>query len=195
MKADHSRNDELRETLLAAAVHQARQPLFILQNTLFSSRQVTQRLESSPDVTLIQACLAQMQSAVDSLSKSLTHFAAFGSNSARAATEVELPRFVRDVFQIARFCVHQRRFQVNFEIAATLSGSMVLDPVNVQSALVQWVLDACSEATECADGSQILVLEAIPHEGDVILQLRTATHERRIRLSSFAGEIETSAPR
>ena len=188
--------DLQRQTLLlSASVHQARQPLFILQNTLFAASYLTQRMEMSPDLKLVQQSLIDMRAAVARLSSTISVIAAIAKPESRKPVETVISDFLKETFQIITFCLQRGEEKINCEITPipsdSIPGSVLMDYANVQIALIQWILDNVSDAPFCeAIGqAEAMTLSASAYEGDVTIQVRSLSRQQQIRLGQIISTV------
>lgn len=137
-------NADLRDQLRAALIHQARQPLFALQNYLAATVHVADRLPVTPDIELMRKCLAQMQTSIEKLSGTITKIAEFNTEDKNACAEISLLDFLHETFQISCFVARQFGLRIQWDIAPGTTGTVEIHPRNTQLALIQWILATCS---------------------------------------------------
>ncbi len=193
-------NPQRQTLLLSASVHQARQPLFILQNTLFAASYLTQRMEASPDLKLIRQSLIDMRAAVDRLSSTISVIATIAKPENRKPAETVVSDFLKETFQIITFCLQRGKETIKCEIVPIPSnsnlGSVLMDYANVQIALIQWILDTLPDAAFCDSSghAEAITLSAFQNESDVTIQIRSDNHQKQIRLGHIISTVADRPP-
>ncbi len=194
----HKHNEvefEHQSRLLSASVHQARQPLYVLQNTLFAASYLAQRQETSPDLKLIQEALTEMRAAVDRLTSTISIIGGIAKPETRKPVETVLSDLVKEAFQMASFCLRNENGMVNYELPPTPSeataGKALLDYPNVLIALIRWILDTASnpEFQGSPDHPESLMLSAISNEEDLTIQIKNSQHHQQVRLREIIASV------
>ena len=195
MQKHNEVDTEQQSRLLTAAVHQARQPLYVLQNTLFAASFLAQRQETSPDLKLIQQSLIEMRNAVDRLTSTMAVIAGIAKPETRKPVETRLPDLIKEAFQMASFCLRNEQGAVNYELDETPSGlisdKVLMDYPNVLIALIHWILDTASHREFQGDtGSpESLMLSAFSDDGDATIQIRNSRHHQQVRLGQIMSTV------
>jgi hypothetical protein len=186
--------ETLRESIRAALVHQARQPLFALQNYLSVTTQLAKRLDSTPDVQLMQNCFVEMRSSIQQLSHALTCLDDFGAKGTSNLNDTNLLTLIEVSFQIANSITRRLKMRVQWTIQPEIVGTLYMDASRVQLSLLQWILDNCEDVSQNSVGEKTVVITAEPIEGDVIIRCCLDTDDRIIRLSNliFSSENDPS---
>lgn len=176
------------DDLLAATIHQARQPLFVMQNCLSAAKILVGRQLDSPDKELTLKTFSQISSAIEALASSLSTLAEQVSPAERSITEIDLAVFVEDTFGMACFVARKRNLNVRFEIDSSISGTRAFDATSVQIQLSNWLLKACvNSVTEKRDEQPLLIsANAIPN-ADVAIRVRGGFSDRQIVLTEFVS--------
>jgi signal transduction histidine kinase len=186
---------EQQSLLLAASVHQARQPLYVLQNTLFAANFLVQRLEASPDAKLIQQALVEMRSSVDRLTSTISVIAGIAKPESRKLVETLPSDLVKEAFQMASFCLRNEQGMVNYELPPTASTpappKVLMDYPNVLIALIQWIFAAASnrEFQGETDHPESLTLSASTDDGNMTIHVRNSRHTQQIRLDQIISSV------
>ncbi|MEI8019214.1 MAG: hypothetical protein WCH39_13505 [Schlesneria sp.] len=192
------------QTLFLSAVHQARQPLLVIEYALFAASHLVQRHQSSPDVTQIQRSLTEMGAVVDSLTSIISVIAGIAKPGAQKPVEAVVSGLVKEAFEMASFCLRRDQEAVNYDLDQTLSGlnpaKMVIDYPTALLALIRWILETASRSEFHSDSShsESLTLFAFSSEGDgdVTIQIRNPRHQQRVLLrqviSSATDQSNTS---
>ncbi len=195
MLGHNTLSSEEQALFLSATVHQARQSLYVLQNTLFAASYMADRLDPSPNLNLIQQCLVNMRPAIDRLSSAVTTISVIARPEIQKPVEIKLSLFVKETFQLASFCLRSSQDAIKFEISQNLSelisGSAIMDYQNTQIAMIRWILDTVSSATFHGDNgiAEVLALSAIQYESDLIIQISNSRNQRQIRLSQIVSAL------
>ena len=192
---DHGVSQTEHQALFLSAVHQARQPLLVLEYALFAASHLVQRQESSPDLKLIQQSLTEMGAAVDSLTSIISVIAGIAKPGIRKPVETVVSELVKEAFEMASFCLRRDQETVNYELDHTISGptsaKVLIDYPTSLLALIRWILDTTSQREFHGDTShpESLTLSAFSDEGEVTIQIRNPRHHQQVRL----GQIIPSA--
>jgi hypothetical protein len=195
MQGYNSLNSEQQALFISAIVHQSRQSLYVLQNTVFAASYVTERLDPSPDLNLIQQCLVNMRSAIDRLSSAVTTIAVIAGPEIQKPVETQLSLFVKESFQIASFCLRSNQETIKYEFAESpsdsISGSAMMNYPSTQISLIRWILDTASSAAFHDDTgiTQVLAISAFQDESDVTIQISNSRYQRQIRLGQIISAI------
>ncbi len=198
---DHGLPHPENQSLFLSAVHQARQPLLVLEYALFAANQLAQRLETSPDLKLIQQSLTEMGAAVNSLTSMISVIAEIAKPETRKPVETELSELVKESFEMASFSLRRNQGAVNYELGQSLSelapGTVLIDYPKALIALIRWILDTASKDEFRGDTghSESLTLSAFSEEGKMIIQIRTAQHQQRVRLDAIISAATNTSTR
>ena len=174
--------EDVRGYILAAIVHQARQPVFILQNDLFAVKHLVGRIGDTPDSQLLRDCVSEMRTTLDRLSASLSQIAEFASPSASDTKEISVKVFLEETFQIARFCVSSYNVQLSTDISKSVTGPVTFDAMKVRITVIQWILRACEEMVAKFPHDPKGNLTADSVEGEVVISWIGPSFERRFSL-------------
>ena len=191
MPKDNKIDLEHQSRLLLACVHQARQPLYVIQTVLSAANFVAKRQEMSTDLKLIQQGMAEMRTAVDRLALTISVIAGIARPEARKPVPIQLFDLVREAFVISSFCLRNERGMVNYDLPQTTSGSTpvmkLIDYPTVLIALIRWILGtaSCSEFKGETDHPESLRLSAYSDGMDVNIQISSSRSREQVRL----GEI------
>lgn len=188
MKADESDEVRFLEQVRAALIHQARQPLFVLQNYLSAATQLGKRMEETPDRDLLQKCLSEMRSAIEKISSSLAKVDDCNLRDDVVLVNTDLAEFVQETFQLANFVLRRRDVAVKWEIDPKINGWMPLDVVKTQFALIQWLVEACTTHDAKSPHGKTHVIEATPCEGDVNVCVVSGI-DQTVRLGSIVNAL------
>ncbi len=198
---DHGLPHPENQSLFLSAVHQARQPLLVLEYALFAANQLAQRLETSPVLKLIQQSLTEMGAAVNSLTSMISVIAEIAKPETRKPVETELSELVKESFEMASFSLRRNQGAVNYELGQSLSelapGTVLIDYPKALIALIRWILDTASKDEFRGDTghSESLTLSAFSEEGKMIIQIRTAQHQQRVRLDAIISAATNTSTR
>ena len=185
---DHGVSHPELQSLFLSAVHQARQPLLVLEYELFAASHLVQCQESPPDVELIQQSLTGMGAAVDSLTSLISVIGEIAKPGSRKPVEAVVSGLVKEAFEMASFCLRRDQGTVNYELDKTVSGptsaKVLIDYPTALLALIRWILDTASQTEFQGDTGhpESLTLSAFSDEGDVIIQIRSPRHHQQVRL-------------
>ena len=195
MQGHNTLSSEEQALFLAATVHQARQSLYVLQNTLFAASYMADRLDPSPNLNLIQQCLVNMRPAIDRLSSAVTTISVISRPEIQKPVEIKLSLFVKETFQLASFCLRSSQEAIKFEIhqylSEVISGSVIMDYQNTQITMIRWILDTVSSATFHSDRglTEVLAISAFQDESDLIIQISNSKDQRQVRLSQIISAL------
>ena len=195
MQKHNEVDTEQQSRLLTASVHQARQPLYVLQNTLFAAIFLAQRQETSPDLKLIQQSLIEMRNAVDRLTSTMAVIAGIAKPETRKPVETRLPDLIKEAFQMASFCLRNEQGAVNYELDETPSGlisdKVLMDYPNVLIALIHWILDTASHRVFQGDTGHpgSLMLSAFCDDGVATIQIKNSRHQQQVRLGQIISSV------
>ena len=177
-----------QEHIRAALIHQARQPLFVLQNYLSAATQLGKRMEETPDRELLQKCFSEMRTAIEKISLSLTRVDAFDLSEDVVLVNTDLAEFVRETFQLANFVFRRIDIAVKWEIDPKIDGWMPLDLAKTQFALIQWLGLACQSFGCHSPQANSYLVAAAPRDGDVIVRVISDV-DQVVRLGSLVDAI------
>ncbi len=172
--------DDTRLQVLAALVHQSRQPLFVLQNYLSSMKHLSERLPDIPETPLLQICILEMRSAVDTLQRSLSQLAKLESQRQTGSGEANLSEFLEETIQIARFCAFRCNARIICTYESLPADLTVSDPSELQLELVQWILDVCRMEAPGEGTEFILTLSVSRTECGITMKSAGATTDREM---------------
>ena len=185
----HNKVESKQQTLLlTASVHQARQPLYVLQNTLFAASYLADRQQTSPDLKLIQQALNEMRAAVGRLTTTISVIAGIAKPENRKPVETLLSDLVKEAFEMASFCLRDEKGSVNYELPQSPSElpapKVLVDYPNVLIALIRWILDAAShsEFQGETEHPESLTLSASTDDGNIIIHMRNSRHHQQVAL-------------
>lgn len=136
-------NADLRNQLRAALIHQARQPLFALQNYLAATSHVADRMNADSDVQLIRKCLTQMQNSIEKLSATLSDIAEFDIEDESTLLPMNLVDFLNETFQISGFVARQQGLRIQWETHCQNNEMIQIPRRATQLALIRWILTTC----------------------------------------------------
>lgn len=189
MDEDAESPEEVRGCILAAIVHQARQPVFVLQNDLFAAKHLVDRIGDAPESRLLRECVSEMRTTLDRISTSLSQIAEFAFPPATGTREISAQYFLEETFQIARFCVSRHNVQLSTDGFKTVKGQVTFDAMKARITVIQWVLRTCCEmlAVSPHDPKASLTAESI--EGDVVICWICSAFERRLSLSGLGSGV------
>ncbi|MEI8019212.1 MAG: hypothetical protein WCH39_13495 [Schlesneria sp.] len=176
--------------LLAASVHQVRQPLYVIQNTLFAASFLADRQETSPDLKLIQEALSEMRAAGDRLSLTISVIAGIAKPEDRGPVETVLTDLTKEAFEMVSFGLRNEYESVNYEIPTMPSGpteTVLLDYPKVLLALIRWILETASNPDFRGDQDQpeSLLLSSFSEKGDMTVRITNSRRCREVRLGQF----------
>ena len=157
----------------------------MLQNCLSAATQVSKRFAETSDLELMQKCFTEMRSSIDKVSASLTKLADHESHSDPSLSEPLLNGFIHEAFQLASFVLRRLGFQVQFEIRPNIIGSVSMDVMQTQLALIAWMRDACDAVEFREEPDRRVVFIAEPCEADIAVWARKGARERTIRIRSL----------
>ena len=177
-----------QEHIRAALIHQARQPLFVLQNYLSAATQLGKRMEETPDRELLQKCFSEMRTAIEKISLSLTRVDAFDLSEDVVLVNTDLAEFIRETFQLANFVFRRIDIAVKWEIDPKIDGWMPLDLAKTQFALIQWLGLACQSPGCHSPHAHSYLVAAAPRDGDVIVRVISDV-DQVVRLGSLVDAI------
>ena len=181
--------------LFLSAVHQARQPLLVLEYALFAASHLAQQLETSPDVKLIQESLTQMGTAINSLTSTISVIAELAKPEARKPVEIERSQLVKEAFEMASFSLRRNQTTVNYHVDHSLSGpnpgAVLIDYPKTLVALIQGILDTASkgEFRGHTGHPESLTFSALTDETHTIIQIRSDHHQQQIRLEEIISAV------
>lgn len=188
--------EDVREDILAAIVHQTRQPLFVLQNDLFAVRHLVERAGDSSDARLLRNYVSEMRSTIDRLSDSLSQIAEFASSTPARFREISKKQLLEETFQIARFCVSRYGVQLTTEIVGSIAGPVTFDAMKFRITVMQWVLRACCETVSDSAQNPSISLRANTVENDLIIYWGSPSIDKSLHLSNWlGGEFISSRPK
>ncbi|MEI8021438.1 MAG: hypothetical protein WCH39_24730 [Schlesneria sp.] len=191
MQGHNTLSSEEQALFLAATVHQARQSLYVLQNTLFAASYMADRLDPSPNLNLIQQCLVNMRPAIDRLSSAVTTVSVIARPEIQKPVEIKLSLFLKETFQLASFCLRSSQEAIKIEmpqdLSELISGSVVMDYQNTQIAMIRWILDTVASLAVRDERrlTEVLALSALEEGPDLIIQISNPHDQRQIRLSQI----------
>lgn len=190
MQKPKETESELKSSLLTASVHQARQPLYVLQNTLFAASYLAERQETSADLKLIQEALTEMRAAVDRLTSTISVIAGIAKPETRKPVETVLSELVKEAFEMVSFGLRNEYESVNYEIPTMPSGpteTVLLDYPKVLLALIRWILETASNPDFRGDQDQpeSLLLSSFSEKGDMTVRITNSRRCREVRLGQF----------
>ena len=198
---EYAENYPKDQALILSAVHQARQPLLVLEYALFAATTLTQRLDTSPDVKLIQQSLSDMGAAVDSLALMISVIAGITRPASRKPTETVVSELVKEAFEMASFCLRRHQGAVNYELSQSItepsSGMAMVDYPNALIALIRWILGAasCDEFQVGTGPSEPLMLTASRDERNLIIQVGNSRYQQQARLDQIVPEMANASNR
>lgn len=185
--------EDVRGYMLAAIVHQARQPVFVLQNDLFAVKHLVERIGDTPDSQLLRDYVSEMRTTLGRLSASLSQIADFSSSSASDNKEISVKLFLEETFQIARFCVNRYNVQLSTDVSMSVTEHVTFDAMKVRITVIQWVLRVCDEMVASSPHDPKIVLTADSLEGEVVISWIGPSFQRRFSLPGVASDVAFAA--
>ena len=185
--------EEVRSYILAAIIHQARQPVFVLQNDLFAARHLVERIGDTPDSLLLRECVSEMRKTLDRISASLSLIAEFALPSASGTREITAKAFLEETFQIVRFCASRNNIQLSTDASKVTEAPMTFDRMKVRITLVQWVICACGEMLADSPYETKASLTAESLENEVVIFWNCSSFERQLLLPGDSSGVLTDS--
>ena len=193
MNNDAATLEEVRSYILAAIVHQARQPVFVLQNDLFAARHLVERIGDTPDSLLLRECVSEMRTTLDRISASLSLIAEFVLPSASGTREITAKDFLEETFQIVRFCVSRNNVQLSTDASKVSKEPVTLDRMKARIAVVQWALRTCGEMLAGSPNETKASLTAESLENEVVIFWNCSSFERQLLLPGDSSGVLTDS--
>lgn len=176
------------EHIRSALIHQARQPLFVMQNYLSAALQLGKRMEETPDRELLQKCLTEMRSALEKTSSWLDRVDDCNLSEDLDLVNTELTELIRETFQLTNFIFRRMDVTAKWEIDPGIDGWMTLDVAKTQFALIQWLVRMCPSLDSQSPHGKSYLVTAAPHDGDLIIRVISDV-DQTLRLSTLVDSI------
>lgn len=185
---DTTFESELKTLFHAAVLHQARQPLFVLQNYLSAAQFLTKGLESSSAVVRLEKCHQQMQSAIERLGPTLENVATCADHTFEKPVSRPLARFVKEAFQIANFVFDRLKVPIVWMIDDAIEGQKMIPVVIAQFSLVQWIQNKVNSHNDDSYHEDHYIVAASAISGDVQFTITSQNNSQRCHVIQL-GEL------
>lgn len=163
--------------ILAAIIHEARQPLVILHNYISVLGHLSGGFDSTQEGLLVQKCIAEMRLAVERLSSTMSKISVIWADGEPQLEAKMLPEFILETFRIARFCGQRRQMVFECVIGDGLPEVPVFDAEKLQHSVIKWLLDRNCGAPQLREHCAVLQVSAHPVRSGVAIKAHCRSME------------------
>lgn len=181
-----SQVDSIRH-IFEAAIHQSRQPLFVLHNSLAAASILAERLPASSEAKLMHQAIAQLQASVSKLSRSLSRIEELITPPEGQREECDAGVFLMEIVQIVGFVLRTHgislRYEPRFAAEATVSALLA----RTQIRAVKWMLKTSSDLIRTTNSKAELSIATSIVGEDILISMKNESNgtERALKFSDF----------